>query len=242
MKFILLTDNRTGSTLVQEALNSHPNLGVESEILCFHAPETSWACQERQKLAKEMYFGKHLKGLNEYSDLIPLINRIFQKFDGFKIHRRNQIACDNPAWVYLANKPDLKVIHLIRRNKLLQYISLMRSNKSQVWHVDANGQKPELPKVHIDVNAAWNLMRSWEIEEEYFKNLFAFKDNITIYYEDLLKNTHNVLAYVQGFLGVEMQELLVAYQKVNPDNIDDMVENVEEVRSYFSKTNYAWML
>ena len=110
-RFLILCTNRTGSTVLRQTINNHPDLTVEGEILLFD--DDGYFSKIRSKLCKGIYPQFDSVSLDHERDLIPLIISAFEKFNGFKIQIcAKQIHKTNSAWVYLAHMPDLKIINI----------------------------------------------------------------------------------------------------------------------------------
>ena len=68
---------------------------------------------------------------------------------------------------------------------------------------------------------------------------------IQICYEELSSNRENVMIEVLQFLGIkqlEIQELKAKTVKQNPERLDQIIQNYDEVCSFLNKTRYKWCL
>jgi hypothetical protein len=63
-------------------------------------------------------------------------------------------------------------------------------------------------------------------------------DCIKIRYEDFT-NWSNTMNKIEDFLGVSTAEISAGAKKLNPDNLQDMIANYNEVDNWLKQNNYA---
>jgi LPS sulfotransferase NodH len=240
-KFLIITTNRTGSTVLRRTLNDHPALNVEDEIFLFD--DKGYFEKLREKVAYEVYPRYELRELNWESDLIPLILSMFEHYNGFKIQIcAKQIHKNNPAWVFLSLMPDLKIIHMRRRNKIDQMISLELANARDIWHLNKDQENPEISPIHVNPETCITRARHFEHYECYFKKLFCLRDSMEVWYEDLNEDIDRVVGRVQKFLGVEQMDLEVPMKKVITKPTKEFVTNYDEIVKAAKGTRWESML
>jgi LPS sulfotransferase NodH len=229
--FIILFDHRCGSTVIREALDSHSSLKVLDEIFC-------WTCDDMNNIRE--YYAQNLqieKKIDINFDITPIIEKIFQDYNGFKI-LRDQIHKNNPAWKYLRNNS--KQIFLYRKNKVKQFISFTRCYRSKIWHVRHNESKQPEDKIYVDIEEMALFIENSYKQEKFFKNFF--KDFISISYEDIQNDIHDVLYKIQNFLEIQPENLKINLQKINTKPLSEVVSNYNELKNWCSKTKYNWMI
>lgn len=145
MPFILLATQRTGSSWVQEMLNSHPALKVYSELFLpdargmpmwepsdfeFAANFVETRSRPPAILTRRYWTVKYLRRLFDQGEEIV----------GFK-YMYDQIR-HSPEVLAYAAAVRLPVVHLIRRNLLDTVISAKRAEASRLYHVPTDGRQP----------------------------------------------------------------------------------------------------
>ena len=199
VKFILLSEVRTGGTVLADSLSRHSRLAVLGEILdC--GPSDYWK-QVRRPWVSRLYAGR--EDIDWQANLVPLVNHVLTQYNGFVLHRQWQIADANPAWAYLAARRGLRVIHLHRENVWRQYVSEQLAKATAVWHLESPEQpRPAWQPITIDLAHCLHTMRERRKFFHWGQALFAEHPAITLRYEEIESNITGVLDYCQGFLGV----------------------------------------
>jgi hypothetical protein len=231
--FIILFENRSGSTVIKEALDYHKDISMIDEIFC-------WQCEEMIDIRKFYIQKLKIKKTVDINfDVTPIIKNVFQDYNGFKLCIRDQLYNNNPAWEYLKNNS--KQIFLYRKNKVKQFVSLTRGYLTKIWHLNQNeSRRQQEGKIPIDIKELeWFIKYSYS-QENFFKNLF--KDLISISYEDIENDIHDVLYKIQNFLEIQPENLKINLQKINTKPLSEVVLNYNELKNWCSKTEYNWMI
>lgn len=237
-KFILLSEVRTGGTMLSEALAAHPQIRMLGEIFDV-GPSDYWKKVRRPMVAR-LYPWE--SDVTPTSNLVPLLNLLLTEYDGFLLHRQDQIAADNPAWAYLASRTSLKIIHLYRENLFMQFFSERLALLTNVWHLEPGMERPKWPTFRIDPDECFNSMRERWAFFEWSRYLFQDHPAITIRYEDIDRHPSAIFAYCQGFLEVPMKELPVNYRKLFNGSPAEVVSNYEELKARFRGTEFERFL
>ncbi len=228
-KFIIFAHWRTGSNLLADLLNSHPDITCESEILLpFILSRVRKVIfpylyiKGRSVRAKTKVYGFNLK-LYQLNDLLT-------KFHG-----------DPKSFMLSLHKKGWKIIHLKRINALKQTISFLIADKSKQWHHFAN--KPlTYPRVNINCESLIKKIR--RIEKFLAEEEIILKDipHITVIYEnDLLrsKDHQGTLDKIFKYLNLSSMPVKTKFKRVSSDAMSNYIENHEEVVKVVSNTEYA---
>lgn len=218
-RFIVLSRSRTGSNMLISLLNSHPHIDVEGEI-----------------------FAK-LEGQN-YQDIL---SRVYSeqprhiKAKGFKIfYYHPQDDKSQGIWSYLEESKHISVVHLKRRNTLRTLISRKIADSCGVWATRSSvnldiKEKKSLIYTSAELEKGFRQTKAWEIENDV---KFSSHPLISIYYEDILDDSHNQFRYILDFLQVPFFSLKTEMKKQNPENMRDLVINYDELKFYFQETEW----
>lgn len=132
VRFFILCDARTGSTMLAQALNSHPNIACFREVFNYSMD----------------FLGYHVEGYDNFSSA----DKDLRDSD-YEAFLRQRIYCRHPEstravgfkiaythfWGFtelrerLAEDAELRVIHLGRRNYLRSLVSLKIAQRTNVW-------------------------------------------------------------------------------------------------------------
>lgn len=210
VKFVILSEARSGTSLLSGTLGSHPEIMCHGEI--YHE-KTEWhllgnfagkAKEEIQELRK-----------NENTFLERVFDQDGYKAVGFKMWRnQNPAACKS----LLADDSIYKITYE-RDNKLAQFSSNLLANQTGIWNLTSGANvekiKPEMPELAFNVND--------------FKKFIEFqKDTFDFYIKNVsgpfihLKYSEIVLegySRVLDFLCVKPMELEPAMTKLYSSDI-----------------------
>jgi len=187
-KFVLLSEARSGTSLITETLRTHPRILAHGEI--FH-PRVEWhlrseflACNDLEKRVSDpVGFTKDLLAQNFDHDVV-----------GFKMWRsQSEPACD-----YVLQDPSVVKIILERENKLAHFSSRILAKETNVWNV--NSSKP-FNNASRTNQVAFN--------RGAFRNFVEYHNNLTNYYVSNAVGTVVRMNYRQA-ARLELDEVFAA--------------------------------
>ncbi len=221
-RLVILFMGRSGSTYLQESLNSHPNIFIQGELLVGKT-------RERQLQDLEIVFNR-ISGSNF-------------RVIGIKTKFRD---LDQPKkFAPFFQKMNTKVICLTRRNLVKRIISVMRAMELNQVTGDWNlyNKEERIGKITIDIECFKRWLNHSEVEKE---KLLNYVNNLrlpTLYleYEDLLLKPTRTFEQIFQFIGVESQTLQANCIKHTRDNLREEIENFDQLRSHYLNTPYEAM-
>ncbi|MCA8949710.1 MAG: sulfotransferase [Planctomycetes bacterium] len=242
-RFIVLGCGRTGSNLLVSMLNSHPHIRCMNEL--FNDADRSkilWGVHARQESPDDLE-------LRDREPVRFLEERVFTnveastRFVGFKIfyyHARTPQW--EPVWLHLRADPDLRVIHIKRRNRLRKHLSEKIANLTKKWAITSDRD------VHRDVTIKlWphQCIASFErtIAQEQEAEAF-FRDHAVheVAYEDLAADPAACSRRVLEFLGAAPQPLQQGTRRQIVQPLSQIIENYDEIAAAFAGTPWASFL
>lgn len=135
-KFVILSDARSGTSLLSETLNSHPAIVCHGEI--FHPTPTYHIKISQEEMAPE-----DLLSLRE-SDTQKFVDLVFDRPDaetvGFKMWRSQNAEYCN---VLLNDETVAKIIYE-RRNILAKFSSIRLARETGVWNIKSGASRPKV--------------------------------------------------------------------------------------------------
>jgi len=219
-KFIILTRERTGSNLLVNILNKHPNIYCRGEVFKYFE-------QRKTTIGEEIH--------SVFEQTLP--KEI--KARGAKVfyyHVNPQGApppAGNRLWDYI--KENTSVIHLKREDKIKMRVSALIAENSRYTAFQSKDLlKTEDKRIYIDPLDLENFIRKTKKMEEWGDTLTP---QIEVTYEDLV-NDPKKRERVYNFLGVDYREFESDYIKQNPERPAELIKNIEEVREHFKGTKW----
>jgi LPS sulfotransferase NodH len=137
---------------------------------------------------------------------------------------------------YLENDPNIKVIHVRRRNRLEILLSTKLASRSGVWR-STSGSYLRGP-IHLDFEECLRFFEETDTLENRYASLFRDHRVIQVFYEEMIGDTSSSLEEVQSFLGVEHKLLSSPLRKQNKLRAPDAISNYFELREEFRDTKW----
>lgn len=220
-KFIIVGCYRSGTTLLNEALFHHPNLTVTFEA--FHEN----AIEGNVKWRKQ-----------PFGEIREFIENTFKQYDGFKI-LYHQLPVDNEAWKHLLN-PEIKVIHVIRKNIAETASSFMLCRKNGLWQnrgefSDVETKITSEEMLDIEPKVLEQKIKLIETKIEQFKRLL--NDALIVDYGELVADWDNVIKSVCEFINVPCINLPKTTKK-RTKPLKYVLKNYPSHLDYFKGTPY----
>ena len=229
MKAIIITSQRSGSNFLRHCLESHPEVTCEGEMLIGVAKIPS--ILEDWRLPAKIY--KYLRGgglrpVRILEDFIAREDAPVVAFKAMYNHLRNP-----KVRKFLQQHTDIRVMHLRRDNLLKQYVSkmLLGKKRERNWQPHST-HKVRAVSTRISPEVAVKEMRRVQEQFEEFERLLSHHHKIELVYEDMIDGqclSDEATKAVCGLLGLETRPMCCDYVKVNPNQLNVMVENYQEL-------------
>jgi LPS sulfotransferase NodH len=249
VKFILLGQGRSGSSLITEALAEHPDVRVAGEV--FHADEKG------RRLAFEGLNGDGPCGASEAqyyrdgADAWEFLERVVFRapspggvraagFKMFYLHARRNPA-EKRAWSYLIANDDVRVIHLIRENMLESYISLRVAFLTGEWErlKGTNTQRKEQPLLRLEPKECEVYFNQELVWRKWAGKSFSSHPFLEIKYEgDVCARFVEVMDEIHDFISVPRRRARQLLEKQAQRPPREAVTNYDELKEYFRYTLY----
>lgn len=218
-KFIILSHQRSGSTLLTRSLNSHSLLRVEDEI--FHPTWHSILKWRNENLGIKYEPISNLKNYEEF------ILDVFSNLDGFKVLNTNPVDIDK--LIDVINKYNIFVIILKRKDLIKSIISAELCKITNVWQNEDFVTKQNKCEIHIqpeEIEIQINKINNFYIKLEKINN------NMKILYEDLISDWDFTIEKILN--KIEIQNELIP-MKLGKLTEDYQISNYKEIVLYFKR-------
>lgn len=212
IRFVVLSQPRTGSSLLCGSIRWHPQLLMQGEVLNQHYHRTTLPTDDgAERLRTALSFTSH--------DAV-----------GCKLH-----ACQpdpgwdhwESAWDYLAGDPAIKVIHLYRENRLAQLASWKIAERLGEWGDQSN--VPERPTITV---ARGELTWFDRFNTALYRarlNRLTRHPLLSVSYESLREDWPMALDRVLRFIGVEPRPLDPCAIQSETRPLSEVITNYHEL-------------
>ncbi|MBS1517264.1 MAG: hypothetical protein JSS91_04180 [Bacteroidetes bacterium] len=226
-KFLIYTRGRTGSTLLTELLNCHPDIFCDREIFNFlysgsriRFPELYIdSCSKRASYNRKKVYGfkvkiAQLRYEHKYENYQDILDSLHEK-----------------GW---------KFIYLRRKNYLRHKLSNIISYQTNIFHLKY-GDRDFDQKIKVDCEKLFEGIKYGEevekTEQENLKNI----PHLTVTYEDDLlerEKFQNTADRAFSFLGLDSHPVKSDLKRIVKLDLKEVILNYSEVEDFLIKKNY----
>lgn len=237
-KFIIVAAQRTGSTMIRLSLDSHPSVRCFGEE--FHRKRKLEQCYrsyiKKSFRRKALHYLWSRQPVSEYLDW--LYEQAAYDTIGFKLLYSQ--ANLNPWVMGYVRRHRIRVVHIVRKNVLKKLVSKIAKRSDGVSH--SMQEVADRRPVHVPVRTLiFRLKRISKRDADWTRRLSALP-YLKVSYEDFVSNPETPKK-ILDFIGVDRdQPLHSPLKKLNPDRLEDIVANYEEVRERLIGGPFAYCL
>ena len=240
-RFIVLAARRSGVTLLLDSLSSHPQIQCYKEVF-----RTRQKFRYFQIDKKHSHFYKFRSAsLKRQIDYILRRKQLLDAFlmelytpaDGIKatIARLAYLqARKYPEIVELALENDIGIIHLVRENSLKTIASNISARKRNTHH---STSKVEPVAIQLSPSKLRKSLTRLTKQIENYRAVLAGKRHLEVSYESFVAHRDTETRRILNFLGVDPSVPLTSdLIKLNPDSLEDILENYDQVAQALKRT------
>jgi LPS sulfotransferase NodH len=227
--FIILSTQRSGSTLLRTSLDSHPDIQCFGEIFL---PTYTRDYSFYQFLKDERISGagallrrptlveRHLSNLYENDATAAVGFKVMYNQVGYLPYRF-------PSVMTYARRHNVRIIHLVRSNPLNTVISRRFARATKQYHTqEQRSAKP----VHIDLQMAVQGINRIEKDKARWRQALAGLPCLEVSYEEFVANKSDVSHQILSFLNVNQDvELDSPLKKVINSSLEHLITNYDDL-------------
>lgn len=237
MKFVVLADRRTGTSLLLDTLNSHPDIdcvkrafGLEKRIKNpteDHHSGGYFLFRTKTIGHRVRHYTNRQESIDNFIEQDIFAQRAHLVAPGFRLlYGASKAYPEIGNWM-LAN--EVKVIHLVRENLLKRLISEKTAPLHKMHH-PRQGAEIKTVKIRLDPTETLEKLERKAKRVEAEEATFEVLKPLRVVYEEFSANRDTEAHRVLQFLGVSTSEPVGSdLVKINPDNIEALVENYDEL-------------
>ncbi|MDJ0510395.1 MAG: Stf0 family sulfotransferase [Crocosphaera sp.] len=239
-KFIIVGNARTGTTFLQELINSHSQAICLGELFNPKITSPRWL--------SEYFLGSNVDVFWEKAPIKFLRQDVFRRVPkeiravGFKMtYAQGKTEQENWQNVlpYLIDLKHLKVIHIKRNNKLESHLSIKIARQTKRWHklekTTGKDDKNEI-SFSLDYQECLNYFTNIKNLEQEYDVMFKNHDTIEITYEKIAHNYQEQMGLIDKFLGLEYEVPIPNTYKIQKKPLSKAISNYFELKEKFKAT------
>jgi len=174
-----------------------------------------------------------------------LEGRVFGEFPlktdavGFKIfyyHARE--GTWEAVWPYLIGHPEIRVLHMKRRNILATHLSRKRAEITDSW-VNTTGAKEVAPAVVLDYEECLMDFEETRSQEEENDKIFCGHPMLEVVYEDLAGDYDKEMRRIFKFLDLKPEPVRPKIFKQSQRSLSESISNYAELKQKFEGTRWT---
>jgi hypothetical protein len=223
LDFVIVTTARTGSSHLVSLIDSHPEACCYLELF---NPEAIGPTFQNSSHDDPLVY------LDEFTEAVE------ERVVGMKVPWGGLVEV--PEQLGLFREPDLRVIHLLRRDKVQQYVSMQLAHATGIYH-SWEGLQPE-HRMLLDALDYFAWVKNTVFADAVLAQLAAGHPNLTVEYEDLDRvETHQA---VLELLGLPVRELSSELVRVSAprSHLADVIANWDDFVKAVRQSPAAWTL
>lgn len=244
IRFIILANGRSGTTLVANGLADHPQVLVYGEL--FHRDPVRRADDASRRTIGAGVWRRLPQGVaacGETEDGAAYVARLFAQAPGayraigFKLgkgHARE--GASNSVWPYLASLRSLRVVHIQRANWLATLISRERAVRTRVWHTPT---PPRSQPFRLDPELCRRHFERLETNAALAAPLLEQRPVLEVDYDDLSADFSSCMQRIWTFLEADPLHVPSRMSKIAKLEPHEEIVNYDELRKLFRNTPYA---
>lgn len=243
-KFVLCAQGRSGSWWLTELLNQHPHVFCAGEVFHF---EFGVQKQYYRQATGQWPGPQREHALNGDLDAFLFDRMKASKLvagepsaiaaTGFKqIYEHLEL----PMWsakLAIEKASNLRIIHLYRENPFECMASWWLAVQTQNWF----GRAPQR-KVTINITAACRYLEHRKKQMDWVDHLGRMRGLTRLSYDVLRTSTREAVADLHEFLDIDRLPQSIPSEMLRPKHrtgLSHRIENIKQLRDYFSGTEYA---
>jgi hypothetical protein len=232
-RFLVLAGRRSGTTLLVECLDSHPDIECRKDVFSIRRRWRYFQVDVKSGL----FYPFRTASLQRRIDYILRRRRLIESFlaetfapaglkaKGIRLsYEQARKYPDVLPWILENNVP---VVHLIRENGLKAVVSHFTAKKRGFAHATSMVERVTL---NLPPGELMAFLMKREREVERYRALFRDRPYCEISYESFLVRKDEETRRLLDFLGIDRYIPLTSrLVKQNPDSLREILENYDEI-------------
>ena len=206
--------------MLRSALQGHPDLHCESEIFLFaHDPGQIRLVPPALRTA--------IRRAPEVAAVKTFLHKPSVRAAGFTLfYDQMREPGQQRLWSFLADFPDLLILHLTRRDTFMQWLSLEEAMTSNLWLIQNGQSHPPPPPITLDPHRFFDWCDRIQSFQDFALRHLGHHPRIEVDYDDLTDHFDRVMNEVQIFLGLDPRSLTSTCKKIATRPLPERIANL----------------
>ncbi|HEY5049186.1 MAG TPA: sulfotransferase [Rhizomicrobium sp.] len=243
--FMITCAARTGSTMLVNFLQSHPQITCHMEIFNPRRVEGFFGAY-RKSIRTDSVYEARMRAIRHGDPTCFLYKFAFdsqgRRSVGFKFKYDELLlpVFARPREI-IAGDCDIAIVHLKRRNLLKRYLSWVAVNHVTGRTMRTTGEEPrKIPPIFIDAEECLKNFQETKLREAEVDRIFRQHQMIDLEYEKLTgANADGELGRLQQFLGVVPRSLKTVIAKLSINRLEQEIANYADLKRKLANTPYS---
>jgi LPS sulfotransferase NodH len=243
--FVVVGAERTGSNLLVDMLATHPDIAAVGEL--FNTRMIDEGQLDTRTVepadADALLRLRRVDPAGFLRAIARQATRGGQRVFGFKLLYYHMLS-DNRVVDHLLSKPDLRVIHLVRRDRVARYVSQLRAERTDHWWsaaADDAAQRRAGGGGDVEVDPRlllWDMQFTEQLEDR-ARATFAGCRGVEIAYEDLAADLDGATGRALALVDLPPMPLAPQSRKQGEGDAPKRIVNWQELRGVFRGTRWG---
>ena len=242
-RFVIAGTQRTGTSLIESTLDSHPDIRCLSEVYIFrkgHGKSTEGSY--RQFINQRRFVRRIAHHIARPLLVRAHLDQLYQSYDvkatGFKFMLSQ--ARHFPETTHYLQENQVKILHVVRENVLKTLASRIAAKTRKLYHSEGT---VEVEKIYIPPRRLLKRLEKIQDETRQWRQIALGNPYVEVSYESFLADREQALKNSLEFIGVEYgASMFSTLRKINPDKLSDVIKNFDEVTRLLVGTKYEIFL
>ena len=242
--YIITCAARTGSSLLETSLLSHPEVLSHGEV--YHPSKIGALRGKYTSLVGNETSNKTMTEFRERNQVAFLYKYVFDAQGHSSVgckfkHEELLLPCFAETREAIRRDKDIKIIHLRRENLFERFVSWWIANKvTGITEIHSEDQRPEIKPFEIPFSACKENFDEVTARYNFVRNMLREHPSHEVSYEELTgENSNDEFSLLLDFLGVSRRPLQSRLKKVVSMEMRQIVSNYAELKIAFQNSNYA---
>lgn len=227
--FVVLCNQRSGSTHLVDLLGQHPEIWAYNEILHGHRP---YRATVRGRRARDTEDGA------KFLDRLYCARGVRQRHAiGFKLMYDH--ALKGPlatAWDYLAADKSITIIEIVRENLLESLVSQRLAERSNRWHLKNPAERRPEPKIVLSPYDCIEYFESFKRTRRAALQRLGDRNIVRVTYQELCRDQEGTLARICGALNLPPHPAKPLRLKMETLPMEERIQNYHRLRDSLMAT------
>lgn len=235
-RFIILCPGRSGSQMLVQRCDSHPQIRCFGELLSaasIYWGRTIWRPgHEQARLSRDRdparFLNRHL--WHRYPKPVAAV--------GFKLlypHLLESVELLEPLF---SGEAELSILWLERHNRFETFLSTLHAHRTRMFHAYEAHAVPAHAPIEVDPDVCRHALEAMDTRHDAVGAIIARSRVLKLYYEELIARPAQTDSRICTFLNVSDRPLQHSTQQFAKGPLRERVTNLPQLQAHFSGTRW----